>query len=240
MIPYFVLTSDGHDWLIPGFMHQWKKYLPEIPVTVVGFTPPKFKLLEGFNFVSIGKFEDYPIKRWSDALINLVTSVVPCAYAGILFEDYWLTRRADYQAIQIAEKFIQETPNTLRFDLCTDRLYCGNFRAFTSIDRIDIIEGLDSPYQISFQASIWNTDGLLKVVPYGWDPWRCETEGNNVWREKYQNLRVFGTRQWPLSYQIMVANGKFSRDGNWMYPKRQVSDQDFFELQSLGYTVKHE
>jgi hypothetical protein len=235
-IPYICLTSDKHDHMIPGFMHQWRKYAPEIPVTIAGFRQPQFDLLEGFDFVSIGDMANYPIGKWSNALKELLRGYAG-GHVAILLEDYWLTRRADIWALGVCTEFMQSNPNALRFDITTDRLYSGNIAPVGAIGRVDIIEGLESPYQVSFQASIWNADHLSALLHSNWDPWQCEIAGGSRLKDEFPQLRVFGTRQWPLQYQIMVRGGKFERGGDWMNPARQLSNQDYQELESLNYVV---
>lgn len=240
MIPYIVLTSDKCDWCIPGFMHQWRKYLPEIPVTIAGFRQPQFELLDGFDFLSIGDMSNYPIGKWSNALKRLL-EMIGAEHITILLEDYWLTRRADVWALRQCEEFIKGNPDALRFDITTDRLYSGNIVPVGSIGRMDIIEGIDTAeknnsYQVSFQASIWNAEKLTTLLHSNWDPWQCEIAGSTRLREEFPGWRVFGTRQWPLQYQIMVRGGKFERGGNWMYPARQLTDQDYDELEKIGCT----
>jgi hypothetical protein len=113
-------------------------------------------------------------------------------------------------------------------------MYSGNIREITSFMNLDVIESGDSQYQISLQAGIWNIDNLLKILIPNETPWEVELNGTERLKS-YPDLKVYGTRQWPMKYQIVVDKGEFKRDGSWMFPPRQLSYTDFEELKGLGY-----
>lgn len=235
MIPIIVLTSDKHNWLLQGFQTQWAKYGGGLPVTIAGFTRPEFPLLPGFTFHSIGDFGKYPVERWSDALFDLFAQR-PIEKAIILLEDYWLISPVDVPALEKVEIFMNEHPDCMRFCVCTDRLNCGNIHDLSAgIPGLDVFETKESPYQISFQASAWRVPLLLDIMRYHETPWQAELIGGNRWQESYQDHRIFGSRQWPICYQIMVANGKFIENGDWMYPKRSLTPADLAEIKEKGY-----
>ncbi len=229
----FVLASDKLYWALPGMMHQWQKYCG-LPITIAGFTPVR---VEGAEFVSLGDFADFPANRWTNAVLRLLELYPQEQRFLFMLEDYWLTRQANLKAIQIGDAFMQRNPEFLRFDLTTDRMNCGTPRGagafdWGSIDTVDIIEGLDDEYRVSMQAGIWNREPLLKILKPNETPWQFELDGSN--RAKNLSLRVFGTRQWPLCYNIMVVGGKLRKDGSWMYPARDFPDNDWEELKMKG------
>ena len=124
-------------------------------------------------------------------------------------------------------------PNALRFDLTSDRLYSGNIKDAGYFENFDLIESFDSQYQVSLQASVWNKSRLKELIEPGMSPWDIEMECTKRIKER-PDLKVYGTRQWPVRYQIMVRAGKLELNGDWMMPARQLSKNDLEELQAYG------
>jgi len=230
-----VMTSDKHLWLIPGFLHQWNKYCGA-PITVVGFSPPAVDC----DFVSLGRFEDYPVEKWSDALLKML-DVLGEEHVMIMLEDYWLIRKTDWSEVMSCYEWMKRFyPGALRFCLTSDRLYSKTVWDVDFISNTDIIEAGHDGYQISFQASIYNSEVLKRVLIPNETPWQVEINGTGRLGEIQPNLRVFGTRQWLIRYQVMVRYGVFTKKGDWMFPARQLSRADFDELKSLGHIPEGE
>ena len=226
-------TSDRRNWLLKGFAHQWQKYAPQIDVAIVGFTPPQFDI--PLEFISLGKFEDYPIHRWSDALILYLTEFARDDYVTILLEDYWLLRPVNVQHWKVAGRAAKDL-NAFRFDLTTDRINSGSvLQDVVRIEGVDIFRCPHSAYQMSMQASIFSREQLLSMLIPGETPWQVEIDGTGR-LAKRPDLEVYGTRQWIFNYQIMVDKGQFKRFGAWMCPPRELSEEDFRALARLGYT----
>jgi len=230
-----VLTSDVSMFLMKGFILQWMKYKFPIanPVLVAGFTPPDFPIpLPYFEFVSLGDFKDYPINKWSDGLIKLLTSITD-PLVLLMLEDFWLMREVNARAIRIAHSLMLDDNNIARFCLSSDRLYEKSSFDVKSIGDIDIIESPNGiEYRFSTQASLWRRSSLLELLLPGETPWEAEILGNT--RLNQTDWRVLGTRQWPMRYMIMVNKGQFDRTGQWMYPPRTLSTQDWDDLKSNG------
>lgn len=228
-----VLTSDKGNWLLPGFLHQWRKYDGR-EIEIWGYTDPG-KLVRGkTEFRSIGRFEDYPMARWSDGVILALESIDD-DLVEVYLEDYWLMRHTNFDAIALCAEYLGNYPGIARFDLGTDRLYAKTVRDVESIGAIDIIEA-GGDYAFSWQASIWRRDILLSLMQPGETAWESELAGTN--RLNTAPYRVLGTRQCPVRYMIAVNKGQFDRSGSWMYPQRTLSQADWRELDRLGYTAK--
>ena len=224
-----VLTSDSHNWLLKGFFHQWKKYNGG-SVEVAGFTQPE--LPKGVNFHSIGDMKDYPVDKWSNALIKYLNEIQDDLVL-ILLEDYWLIRPVNFDAIEEAAELMESYRDVIRFDLTTDRSgskiaeYAGAFR------KLDLCRA-KGEYSLSFQASIYRKDLLLEVLRPDENPWQTELNGSA--RLNALPYDVLGSYQWPLNYMIVMNKGKFDREGLWMYPSRTLTQADWKELDDLGYT----
>lgn len=232
-----VLTSDNHQWLIPGFAHQWKKYVNlNVPVFVCGFTPPTWEMPQDFEFISIGNYGEYPVDKWSDAVIKLINFIGE-DYVTIFLEDYWLIRKVPVQILEFAHHVAMTDPNMLRFDLTSDRQYCGSVEELGCWENFDIIKANQTQYQVSTQAGLWRCDNLLKMLREHESPWEFEMAGTGrMATPQFSHLTVYGTRQWPFRYQIMMRSGKLEKSGSWMFPPRQLALTDWNELERLGMT----
>lgn len=227
------LTSDHGNWLLPGFMHQWNKYAP-FPVTIYGFTNPGLD-----NFVSIGPFREYPKERWSDGVLK-VLEAVDDEIVLLMLEDYWLMRAINLRAVQIATAMMTADPSIARFDVTNDRSQAGSGDVYSrldlgSVEDVDIFESFVIDYRCSYQAALWRVESLRKILRPGESPWQSELAGTSRMADN-PGMRVLGTYQWPVRYQIVVNKGEFDRGGRWMRPSRSLNPKDWAELDSYGYT----
>lgn len=229
----FVFTSDKTIWALQAFAHQWHKYVgAQWPVLVCGFTPPAFSLPDYYKFHSIGDFGDYPVNRWSDAAMRLLSAVDDEIFLYTM-DDFWLARQADVEAIEMLAQYMRrDNPRVARLDLTTDRLYAGNLEEMGALGRLDLITNTyPVPYALSFQNGLWRRTELLKHLVPNENPWEGEINGTR--RMEESGALVVGTRQAPMRYLIAVQQGKLAFDGGYQVPR--VPFTDWEELQALGY-----
>jgi hypothetical protein len=228
-----VFTSDKTQWALQAFAHQWNKYVGDAwPVLVCGFTPPAFPLPRYFKFHSIGPFDEFPVNRWSDAVIRLLSELED---EIILFtmDDFWLARKVDTEAIDTLALYMRrDNPRVARLDLTTDRLYAGNLTEAGALGRLDLISNTyPVAYAMSFQNALWRRTELLKHLRPNESPWDSEINGTR--RMEESNALILGTRQAPMRYLIAVQQGKLAFDGGYQVPR--VPFTDWEELKTLGY-----
>ena len=224
----FCFTCDKYLWAIEGFAHQMGKYWPGIEIVVVGFTEPDFDLPENFSFYSVGKFDDYPADRWSNATIDFLNSVDDELFI-LMLEDYWLTRKVDDRAIRLLDWYLRKYPHISGIDLTSDRLYGSNLRDYQSLDVLDlVINDPPAPYHFSLQARMWRRSEMLRYLKSEETPWETEIDGSR--RMVVDGSIVLGTRQIPLRYLIAVQNGKVAFDGGYQVPGILMSETDKIEL----------
>lgn len=225
-----VFTSDNHSWLLRGFFHQWKKYGGGRGVEVAGFTKPDF-LPGNVPFHSMGDFKDYPVQKWSDAIINALRRI-PDERFILLLEDYWLIREVNWAAIDAADEMMRRFWRIMRFDIAADRMFARGAEFVDSMENVDFCS-CKGDYSLSFQASIYDRKMLLDVMRYNETPWQAEIDGStrlNALNDYY----VYGTYQWPMNYVIVMNKGKLDLDGQWMYPARGISAVEQMELAAAG------
>ncbi len=212
-------------------MWLWDKYFqPDISKSIVicGFTPPTFELSKKFSFYSIGKFEDYPFEKWSDALLKVLDNVAEEVFL-LLLEDYWLTRQVDTKAVKILYDYMHQFRYTVKIDLCADRLYAfGADLNYGTVSYLDLVKSMPgSPYHMSLMAGLWNRDLLKKVLIPNESPHDIEMAGTV--RLSHTEALCLGTRQWPLRHTLAFRGQDSSK---LLLDELKQSDVD--EMRELG------
>jgi hypothetical protein len=213
-IPVVVFTSDKYSWALGPFCHLFDTYWSSLqPVTVVGFNRPSFPLPSNFEFYSVAP-QNYPPERWSDAVIQYLSGQ-DFSHFCLFLEDYWLMRGVDHAGITSLMVYTREHPEVLRMDLTADRLYAGGMYDVEPWGHYDIIETPPStPYQMSTQAGIWNRELLLKLLKHNKTAWEVEIQ-----TQVPPEMRILGTRQYPIRYANGILKGKLDVGQIQMIPQ---------------------
>ena len=235
------MTSDKYIEAVRPYIWLLKKYWGfddgPVDVLVAGFTEPEFDLnnLGGngnvrVEFHSIGAFEDYPLARWSDALIKLLDDIDD-EYIILMLEDYWVMRRINAPAIRLAYEYMVRYPKTLKFDLAADRLYAkDSVRNYRYQGWLDVVKSdINSPYHMSLMTGMWHTGWLKEVLVPGWDPWNIEIDGTTHLKN-YPYLEVVGSEQWPVRHTLAFRSGDSSK-----ILLEDISQTDVYALKGLGF-----
>lgn len=228
-----VMTSDKYIQATRPFMHLWAKYFQsdfEQDNVICGFTKPDFELPPNFRFHSIGKFADYPVNRWSNALLNVLDEVAEDVFI-LMLEDYWLTRQVDTRAVKILYDYMRQFRYVLKMDLCGDRLYAlGADLNYGKVAYLDLIKSMPgSPYHMSLMAGLWSRELLKKVIIPNETPWDIEISGTVRVSRYDSDILVLGTRQWPLRHTLAFRGGDSQR-----LLLDELQPKDVSELRELG------
>jgi hypothetical protein len=194
MIPVYTFTNDNHLFLLRGYSYLWNEYADHSSYnTVVGFTHPEFDMPVNFKFYSLGK--QLPKEKWSDGLIQLC-ELLQSDWFILMLEDFWLTDFVDRLALNELKKWFDDS--ILRIDLSGNRASYKQARIIGKCMEYDMVEtGVNVPYQMSFQAGIWNRKLLLSLLKKGESPWEVEIEGS----KRITNERIIGTSSAIMKYQ---------------------------------------
>ena len=206
-----IMTSDKYLNALKPFMYLWDKYFQpdfEQENIICGFTPPDFPLSPGFKFYSIGKFEDYPVSRWSNGLLKVMDNVADDVFM-LMLEDYWLTRHVNTQAVKILYDYMRQFRYVLKMDLCGDRLYAhGADMNYGKVSYLDLIKSMPgSAYHMSLMGGLWSKALLKKVIIQNETPWDIEISGTIRLSQYDHDMVVLGTRQWPLRHTLAFRGG---------------------------------
>jgi len=212
-VPVIITTSDKYLPALLPFAYLARSYWSrEKEFRVYGFTPPEFVLPPNFSFTSIGEFKDYPVNRWTDALIKIIEEHVKEELFILMLEDYWITRRVSHEAISLAATYMERHSNIIKFDLCADRMYAGGaIRGYDSFGFLDIVKSPPlSAYHMSLMTGMWRREHMLRVLKSqpseGWTPWDVEIAGTTV-LQNMGDLIVVGSEQWPIRHTLAFRSG---------------------------------
>lgn len=234
------MTSDKYIDAVRPFLWLLRKYWPSghgpASVIVAGFTEPDFDL-NGFGenpqvrakFHSIGKFEDYPISKWSDSLIDFLKQIDE-EYIILMLEDYWIIRDVNIPALELAYSYMKKYPKTLKFDLAADRMYArGSIKNFRYEGWLDIVKSdIDSPYHMSLMTGMWKTDLLKQVLVPGWSPWDVEISGTTHLKN-FTDFEVVGSQQWPIRHTLAFRSGDSEK-----LLLQEVRQEDVYAMKQRG------
>lgn len=210
--PVVVTTSDNYLNSVRIFAYLFNKYwCAEQQVIVLGFAEPSFRLPVNFSFVSMGRQKDYPVNKWSNALIEFL-DVSNFDHFALMLEDYWLVRKVNVRAIEMLFDYANQFRNVLKIDLCTDRLYSFGMTDYAECNYIDLIRSdYNSQYHMSLMTGIWNRELLLNYLIPDETPWDVEINGTPRVAASKDDILVLGTRQAPVRHILAHRGGDSSK-----------------------------
>lgn len=228
-----VMTSDRYLPALLPYAYLFNKYWSsERQVLVAGFTTPEFDLPDNFTFLSLGRQDDYPFNRWSDALMHMLKyhGVEDEAFV-LMLEDYWITRKVDVHAVEVLYRYAIQFGYVLKIDLTGDRLYAhGADLNYGSVEYIDLVKSMPgSPYHMSLMTGVWRRDNMLKALKPNESPHDVELIGTTR-VSHMQEMLVLGTRQWPVRHTLGLRGGDHTK-----LKLSELKPGDIDEMRSLGY-----
>lgn len=234
-----IMSSDNQYHILPAFFHLWRRYYhADCQMVICGFTPPD-RLPQDCLFYSIGKFEDYPPVRWSDALINVLDNVADDVFM-LMLGDYLLTRPTDTTAVRMCYDYLRQFNYVLKMDLTSDRLnsdpgfYAYNNNTYNHLGYLDLIKSRhNSPYHMSLWGGLWQRDLMRKILVPGETAQQIELNGTHRLSQYGDDVLVLGTRQMPLKHANVIQGGKWNHDAMVGLPALREDDRK--ELEELGY-----
>jgi len=210
--PILVYTCDAYAWSVKPFLYLLDVYWSQQQPVVIGGCQP-FPTPENVTWLNV---ESRIKERWSDGLIECLHQIDSDTFVWCL-EDYWLCRTVDVASISSLAEYMGNHTNVLKIDLTGDRLHSGAAIDVDYWGHNDLIEtSWDTPYQWSIQAALWNRELLLRYLRPEMSPWNFELQDS-----KPRELRVLGTRQFPVRYVNSIGMGL---DAKYLYRTEHVRD----------------
>lgn len=239
-----VMTSDNQHHCLMPFMYLWRRfftyYIPSNSLgdlirngdfVFCGFTKPEIDFSHwDWRFHSIGKFEDYPADKWSDAFLHVLDNVAQDRFI-LMLEDYWLCRPVDVRGVKYLYDYMAQFQNVLKIDLDGDRLYINggstflyNANTYNFVGHLDLLKSpTGTPYQFSLWGGIWRRDLMRRYIIPGKSAQELELQCSD---KVGDDVLVLGTRQMPLHHANIYRSGRgktpaFS-EGGWKVPDSEI------------------
>jgi hypothetical protein len=233
-----VMTSDKQSHTLKGFGHQWLKYWGlehqsgECQTVICGYKD--IDLFYQHTFYSIGSQSDYPVHKWSDALIKVLNNVAEEIFI-LMLDDFWPIRQADINAIDMIYNYMQQFQNVIKFDLGYERLGAfGSDINYNTLGYLDLVKSNHaSPYHMSLWGGMWRRDLLKKILVFGESAQQVELNGTSRLAQYGDEMLVLGTRQSPLRHANVIQAGRWNHEPVMGLPL--LSEADRKKLRELGY-----
>jgi len=210
--PYRILLITSDHYINAVLPYAWllKKYWPSHPDVVVGgFTEPDFDMPERFSFHSIGKAEEYPVSRWSDAVIKFLHDVPDEVFIFTL-EDMWIVEPVKEDVITMCYDYMEQFKYVARLDLTGDRMWAngGNVSLYGKLGYVDLVwSDPHSQYHLSTMDAFWRKEHLLRALIPGETPWQVELQGTPRLAAMHGYVIVIGTNAWPIRVHLAFRGG---------------------------------
>lgn len=204
----FLTTSNNYLPALRPMAWLMEKYWQPVPeVVVLGFDKlPEFDLLDNWTFVTLGKQEDYPFGKWSNAIIKALNKIEDEVIL-LMLEDMWPIRRVDVEALDILYRYMLQFEYVAKMDVCGDRLYAMGMQPYGHVNRLDLVKSMPgSPYHLSLMPGFWRREHLLNALIPDESPHQVELIGTQRLSHR-QDVIVVGTRQWPLRITLALRGG---------------------------------
>lgn len=237
--PVYVFTSDNYMSALKPFAHLFNKYWSRNQKVIVGgFSYPDFDLPPNFQFYSIGRMEDYPVKKWSNAVIRFLDHFKDPIFC-LMLEDYWITKPVYDFSVNMLADYMLQFRYVLKTDLYTDRRYAAGAEDYGMCGHIPLIKSdYNSAYHMSLMCGLWNRDNLLRILVPDETPWDVEIKGTSRLASFKDNLVVIGTKSWdesderlcPVHHTLAFRSGDNSK-----LLLGELKQSDIDELKELGY-----
>lgn len=231
--PYRILmtTADKYIHSIKPMAFLMKKYWPNHPDVVVGgFSEPGFDMPDGFSFYSIGQMEDYPMERWSDALMKFLRDVPDEVFIYML-DDMWPIRRVYDEAVDMCYDYMKQFEYVARLDLTGDRLHAGDASFYGMLGHIKLIfSNPDGQYHLSTMPAFWRKKHLMKALVPNETPWQVELQGTPRLGRLKDSVIVLGTDVWPIRNTLAFRGGN---PGHLLLDEIDPADIDEMKKENL-------
>ena len=218
-----------------------KFWSPNIPVTILGYRTPPFKLYPNFNFISLASKQE-SANEWAKHHYDFFDSLNDDHFIWTV-EDSYLLRPVNVNIVSSLKAFITD-PTVGRISLINP-IEEHPTSVIKSENDYDIIEATqDADSRIAVVWTIWNRQYALRHLVEGWSPWDVELKGSQL--AKNDDWRIIGSQN---KHAIDYASphrkpGRGLPHGilDFRYtnkPHLMLDHQSLYELMSLGMINEH-
>jgi hypothetical protein len=235
----YVLTSNNYLHCLPPFAFLFNKFWSDTQaVTVVGYDQRPPALPRNFQFMSLGKQEDY---TWSQGIYRFCEAIQGVdTWPLIMLEDYFISQPVDVGRIESLFNLMRrEHPAIAKIDLTDDRLKVAHEKWYEGgllVGGLGLIRSADdAPFQTSTQAAIWRRDFLAQFLEDSENPWQYERKGSKrvIAARKAGTFtgHILGCENPPLVY-VNAKGGEGTQPDQWA--RKRFPDGLWNELSVRG------
>jgi len=171
---FYVSTYPDTYWLIPVYIHQFNKYIPNAECTIMCYEYPDFKihLTDNVKIISITDGKTDPgISNWASS-IRKYFETIKDKYIILSLDDYIILDHLDAKTFSADMDFVINN-DIKRYALGGKSKKYYEFEEWNGFLRFT----KNSPYRISAQVSVWNREYLMRYLRDDWTPWDFEIKG---------------------------------------------------------------
>lgn len=183
-----ILTCDSYAWLIPIFLHFYKKYWPDNPYQTEIITEKAH--IDGTVFYSKGV-------SWSSGIINYLEQSEEDKFI-LIDEDCLIENTVNTERVRLAETLCKDNVGCVRLN-APDKYY--NRHGVESGIKYYKEYPLDKPYSMSMQVAIWQKRYLLDVLRHKENAWRAELFGTSRLAKLKGKWRILWAKSAVIEYQ---------------------------------------
>ena len=231
----FIPTCDNYIRFVEPLMYTINKYWPlKNKFIVLGYQPPKFKLADNWEFVSLGV--DYGPGTWSNGLIEYFSKFNEEYFINVCDESL-MTRMSDVSKVQLGLDYMLKN-RLVKKCFLIGSLSSGNKALLGDIELTPVQElngvfydvNQTCDYRSSVQSAIWSTDYFLQLLKPNQSPWEFETQ-----HVKNDGVRILTTvKDHPTMYSHLYARGYYLPD--WyqsVFEDTKLSDEDIQHITKM-------
>lgn len=175
-----VPTCDRYIHLVEGLMYTVNKFWAcKNTFLILGYNPPKFKLLPNWKFISLGL--DTGPQNWSNDLLKFFDDFEDEYFINMI-DDTLMTRPANMDMVDAAYRYMLLNKDVKKCFLhgslsSGDRSLLGDIE----LKPVKDLEGFwdvnqTANYRTSIQSAIWSRDYFLWLLKPGLNPWQFESQ----------------------------------------------------------------
>lgn len=190
---FIVVTSHTTKHVTSAFSYLFNKHVSsKEEVLLLGNYNYDLQLPSNFSYIKRCN-EDEPINNWTKTIYDAIKDI-NTDYFIFGLDDFFSVRPFNYEIFNIVLKYMDKTPNAVRYDFGPGIVCDYKTNLVISNDDFDIIEQCQGEnYRCSTQFSIWKKNFLLSMLSQPQSPWDFENQGSEKMRN--DGNQVLGTNR---------------------------------------------
>ena len=209
----YIPTCDANVFVLKYFQYFLNKYWGnQVRVKILGFTPPRFKLNDNFEFISLDSEQKRGAKGWSNYLIDYFKSIKD-EFFVLGIDDFMIVREVNLRSLEACCSLIHQDDHVGRVDLQPSLVKGREPRFLSPYKPVNGVEFIKlsqlGPYQNAGAFSIWRREWFLKNIKHNWSPWDWEIKGSIL--AMNDGFWVVGAEKlWPIK-KIELLSSQWPR-----------------------------